>query len=177
MIVSMVRNQFPLSGVAYHLSAPVQGAVLFALSGAQAAAGFLLGWSRRWMYRACPVLGFGLLGSVGLGLFTAGGRMPHLWWPAALCLGVYCGSFYFYFVYHSLVHPTRGGRYVSINEAIVGIAGVAGPAAGGLIADHSALWVPYALSAGVVLAAVSVQAAIHAVLGRGSGNALTTSAA
>ncbi len=166
MLATMIRSHFPVTGEFFSVSKPNQGLVLCLMSGTQAVVGFLLGWSRTWMYRPWPVVGFGLFGVVGLALF-AEGEGVDLFWPAAVCFGVYAGSFYFYFVYHALIHPTRSARYVSINEAVAGVAGMAGPALGGVVADRFGLWVPYLVGAGMVLVGCTVQAWLHQRWGGG----------
>jgi predicted MFS family arabinose efflux permease len=93
---------------------------------------------------------------------------PAGYFAAAACFGVYSGSFFFYFVFHSLVHPEHAGKYISINEAVVGLAGIAGPLIGGLLAANLSLATPFLLSAGMILAAIGIQAAIHARIERES---------
>jgi predicted MFS family arabinose efflux permease len=44
---------------------------------------------------------------------------------------------YTYLVFHSLVHPSRSSRYVSVNEITVGVASTLGPILGGLLAGLS----------------------------------------
>jgi predicted MFS family arabinose efflux permease len=126
----------------------------------QALVGLGLGRGRWWMYRPGAILGFGLFGVVGLGLFAAA-RSPGVYFLGAALFGVYSGSFYYYFVFHSLVHPTRSAHYVSINEAVVGLTSVAGPFIGGAIADRCGIWTPYLASTGVLAVAIMVQAAFH----------------
>ena len=160
MMTSMIRTHFPVTGQHFGLPALSQGITLCLLSGVQGLIGFLLGWSRNWMYRPGPILGFGLVGVVGLSLFAAGHGV-YMFWPAAMLMGVYAGSIYFYFIYHALVHPTRSARYISINEVSVGIAGVAGPALGGLLADRFGLPVPYMVGAGMLTVGIVIQACVH----------------
>jgi MFS transporter, ACDE family, multidrug resistance protein len=160
MMTSMIRTHFPVTGGRFALPELSQGITLCLMSGVQGLIGFLLGFSRRWMYRPGPILGFGLLGVVGLSLFAAGHGV-NVFWPAAMCMGVYAGSIYFYFIYHALVHPTRSARYISINEVSVGIAGMAGPALGGMLADRFGLAVPYVAGAAMLTVGILVQAWVH----------------
>lgn len=164
MMVTLVRSQLPITAKRYEVSAEALGTVLFALSLSQGLTAFLLGWTKRWMYHGGPVFAFGACGAAALALFAGGRAMPALI-VAGVLMGVYTGSAYFYLVYHSLVHPTRAPRYVSINEAVVGVGGAVGPAAGGVLADYAGGGAPYAASAGLVLVAVSTQALLHARLG------------
>ncbi len=158
--ITLVRGVFPCSGQAAGLSAAAQGMVLFTISGVQALVGLALGRGRWWMYRPWPILGFGILGTAGLLGFAASGSAAGFCAAAGL-IGIWSGSFYFYFVFHSLVHPARAPRYVSINEAVVGLTGMLGPLAGGWLGGRVSLPAAYAAIAALVGAAVLVQAVMH----------------
>jgi DHA1 family quinolone resistance protein-like MFS transporter len=160
-IMALIRSVFPSSAVAFDLSKPDQGTTFLILSVTQALVGLGLGRGRLWMYRPVPVALFGLWGLAGLGLFATADAAISFYLAAA-CFGVYSGAFYFYFVFHSLVHPTRAARYVSVNEAIVGLTSIGGPFIGGAIGDRFGLPASY-LTAMVVLAmAITIQALRHA---------------
>jgi len=157
---ALIRGILPSSGVAYELSKPVQGAIFFIYCLAQALVGLALCRSRFWMYRPLPLIAFGLMGIAGLvGLALA--RTPVAFYAAALTYGIYSGSGFFYMVFHALVHPVKSARYISINEAVVGVTGIAGPFLGGILADHAGLPAPYLATAGLLLGAVAVQWAVH----------------
>lgn len=160
MIVSMLRSVFPSSAAAFAMSKPQQGTVLFILSAVQALVGLGLSRGGSWMYRPKPIAMFALSGLCGLWLF-GGQRHWLVFCLAAVCVGIYSGSFYFYFVYHSLVHPTRSERYVSINEAVVGVAGVLGPLAGGALANLYQLDTPYWSALALLGTAAFVQVWLH----------------
>jgi predicted MFS family arabinose efflux permease len=160
VIVAVIRSIFPSSGAAYNISKPDQGSILCIFSAVQAVVGLSLGRGGHWVYRPLPILGFSLFGITGLALFGIA-RGPGLFFAAAALVGVYSGSFYFYFVYHSLVHPERSARYVSINESIVGLASIVGPLVGGYVADRFELSTPYLGAMGLLAIGVLVQAAIH----------------
>jgi MFS family permease len=112
------------------------------------------------MYRPRPVFTFGLFGIAGLYLFSAA-NTSAAFCAAAVCFGIYTGALSFYFVFHSLVHPERSARYISINEAIVGMSSITGPLIGGLVADLFKLPTSYLLAAGFLLPALVVQACLH----------------
>jgi len=157
---SMIRGVFPSSGSFFHLTRVEQGTVFFISCGMQALTGLALMRSRLWMYRPLPLAAFGALGAAGLGLFALATRAPAFY-LAAGCYGVYAGAFFFYLVFHALVHPVKSARYVSLNESVVGATGIAGPLIGGLLADHAGLPVPYAFGAGLVMLAVATQVVVH----------------
>ena len=156
----MIFSLFPSTAQAYAIPRATQGTVIALVGGAQALTGLSLIRSRSWMYLVKPVLLFGLSGILGLLLFGSAGRVK-LFSLAAICFGIYSGSFFFYFVFHSLVHPTRSSRYVAINETVVGICGIVGPLTGGLMADHWGFGAPYYFMAAMVALAVCFKALVH----------------
>lgn len=160
-IIALVRSVFPSSAVAFDLSKPAQGTTFLILSATQALVGLGLGRGKLWMYRPAPIVLFGLCGLTGLGLFAVADS-TIAFYLAAACFGVYSGAFYFYFVFHSLVHPTRAARYVSVNEAIVGLTSIGGPFIGGAIGDHFGLPASYMTAMVVLAMAITIQALQHA---------------
>jgi MFS family permease len=179
--VRMINGVFPSSAAACHLSKLDQGLTLFILSAVQACFGLLLGYFRWWMYRPLPILATGAAGIAGLWLFSTAGSAPAFY-AAAAVFGLYSGTFFFYLVFHSLVHPEKSARYVAINEVTVGLTSLAGPFLGGLVATNVAVRTPYLMAAVLVLAGVTAQSALHAAAARrarargeaaGAGPALT----
>ena len=156
----MIFSLFPSTAQAYSIPKVTQGTIIALVAGTQAFMGLSLIRSRIWMYLVKPVLIFGISGILGLLLFGSSGSVG-LFCLAAICFGIYSGSFFFYFVFHSLVHPTRSSRYVSINETVVGICGIVGPLIGGLMADNWGLGAPYYFMAGLVALAVCFKALVH----------------
>ena len=141
--VAVVRGVFASTGRECHIPKFEQGVIFAVLSAVQATVGLSLSLGKRWMYRPLPILGFGLCGTIGMVLFSSLSTTAGFL-VAAVLFGVYTGSFYFCFVFHSLVHPHRAARYISINEAVVGLTGIVGPFAGGLLAEKFSLSTPYA---------------------------------
>lgn len=158
----MMFGLFPSSAMDCGLPKVDQGLTLFILSAMQACVGLALGLGRfrGWMYRPTPILVSGLFGAAGLCLFAMA-RTSAAFYVAAACFGVYSGTFFYYFVYHSLVHPQRSGRYIAINEATVGLTSMVGPFIGGLIADRWTLGASYHVTAGIVIAAIALQTILH----------------
>ncbi len=160
LVVSLIRAVFIQTGNKLQLDQFTKGVTLAILSAVQAVVGLLLIFGRTWMYRPLCVGAFGAAGVTGLILFAVG-RNAEMFYLAAALFGVYSGGFFFYLVFHSLVHPTRSARYVAINEAVVGITGVAGPLVGGALMDAFGLGAPYFASAAITVAAVAVQVVVH----------------
>lgn len=160
LTVSLIRSVFLMTGHELHLGERTEGTTLAILSAAQALVGLSLIAGRTWMYRPSRLAMFGAAGVASLILFAVG-RSAGAFYLAAALYGVYSGGFFFYLVFHSLVHPSRSARYIAVNEAVVGITGVAGPLAGGAIMDGLGLGAPYLFSAILVALAVSVQVVVH----------------
>ncbi len=160
LVMAVIRSIFPSSGAAYAVSKVDQGRILFVLAAVQACVGLALSRGRRWMYNPVPILIFGTVGVAGLALFGIA-RTPAVFYAAAALVGIYSGSFYFYFVFHSLVHAHRSARYVSINEAVVGLMGIVGPLAAGHLADRYRLDTPYLTATALLAVAILVQTYIH----------------
>ena len=109
------------------------------------------------MYRPLPLAVFLLAGLSGIVCFGVGERVPLLLLGAIL-FGVFSGSLYFFMVFHALVHPSRAGQYVAVNESIVGIAGVLAPLSAGIGVDTLGYQSPYIASAGLLIAVMAFQA-------------------
>jgi predicted MFS family arabinose efflux permease len=100
-----------------------------------------------------PVAGFAVAGILGLLAFGFG-QLPLVLCAGAILFGIYSGGFFYYLIFHALIHPERSGQYVSVNEAIVGLGSMVGAAAGGWMADRFGFGSPYAI--GAVLVALTV---------------------
>jgi MFS family permease len=161
LAVRLMFGLFPSSAVAYQIPKFEQGLTLFVLSACQACFGLWLGRFFWWMYRPLPILMAGMLGVGSMVLFSVASA-PWMFYLAAAGFGCYSGMFFFYLVFHSLVHPDRSARYVSVNEATVGLMSLTGPFVGGLIAARYTLRTSYLLTAALLLVAVATQAVIHA---------------
>ena len=77
---------------------------------------------------------FSLCGVVAMTLFWYG-TSTWTFYAGAFIFGIYSSAFFFYLVFHSLVHPEKSGKYVAWNEVVVGITGIAAPMVGGYLID------------------------------------------
>lgn len=160
--IQLIRGVFPKFSDPAVLDLPeqTQGMVFFLLSLAQALTGLVLCWSKTWMYRTLPVVGTGLFGVAGLLLLGLGTTAP-VFLAGAVFYGIYSGCFFFYFVFHAIAHPDKAPRQVGINEALVGVMGIAAPFLGGLAADRFGMRTPFVVCAVLVLAALAFQGWVH----------------
>lgn len=158
--VAVVRSLFPVKAAFLELPKTDQGVILAIVSFTQAFIGLAFIRSKFWMYKPLPVALFSLAGLLGLLLFGLGSR-TETFYAAAFFYGIYSGMFFFYLVFHSLVHPTKSSKYVATNEAVVGITTIIGPIAGGIIADKTNSSVPFYVAGILVLLVMAVQARVH----------------
>jgi MFS family permease len=161
ILITFVRAVFPVRAEAVlHLAQSTQGVIFFLVSLAQALTGLVLCRSRYWMYRPMAIMAFGLAGMLGLVAFGFGQTTLALVTGAVL-FGVYSGSYFFYLVFHALVHPQRSSRYVAINESVVGVCSMAGAMIGGWVADRLGFGTLYAGGVVLLLVTLVFQWGIH----------------
>lgn len=108
------------------------------------------------MYRAAPVLLFGSCGFSALLVFGFSNEFLMLA-LASILFGIYSGSFFFYLVFHSLVHPEHSTRYVAINESVVGLSSLIGPLTAGVLATEGSVTAPYLATALLILGTIIFQ--------------------
>lgn len=154
--VAIIRTLIPFKSSIVDISKEAQGNVLALVSYVQAFVGLGLCRSRLWMYKAFPVSVFSLSGITGLALFGFGTN-AFTFYIGAILYGVYSGMFFFYLVFHSLVHPEHSAKYVSINEAVVGITSVFGPLLAGFLTEMTSSDIPFFTGASLVIIAVIIQ--------------------
>ena len=159
--LSVNRTVFASRAVSeLHLADGTIGTIFFALCIAQAFTGLALIRSRFWMYRPLPVAAFALPGIAGL-LCLAFGQHVALLVAGGALFGVYSGAFCFYLVFHSLVHPEHAGKYVAVNETIVGLSSFVAPLIGGKLADMYGFPNPFLVAAGLLVLTAVFQCAVH----------------
>ena len=156
----MICGVFPSTAFEHQIPKHHQGTIIALIGAIRALVALFFIRSRTWMYRALPVGLLSLTGVIGLALFGWGDSIGT-YYLAAVAVGVYSACFYFIVVFYSLVHPSRSGRYVSINESIVGSCGFIGPVIGGLLADRFNMSTPYLVGAYAVIAAIILQIIVH----------------
>ncbi len=88
------------------------------------------------------------------------GSVPITFYIGSLIFGIYTGTFSFYLVFHSLVHPEKSAKYLSVNETIVGVTGMFSPVIAGVIANMVNVRVPYLLCAIVLMIIVVIKFAV-----------------
>lgn len=160
LVVSLIRGVYPTLATALAISKSDQGMMFAILFLTQGLTGLILCGFPTWMYNRRPIVIMSAIGSAGLILFGLG-KGATAFFVAALLLGVYSGMSSCYIVFHALVHPSQSTRNVSINEAVVGIAGISGPMLGGLLADRLGLPIPFFVSALAVIIAIIIQWRAH----------------
>ena len=120
----------PLRGVELQTGVFLSGALLAVIRLVQGLLSLALIRARHLMWgRGIFALGT-LTGAGGLICWFLGSSIWTLF-TGALLFGSCGGIFYFSFVFHALSHREKSGKYLGINELIIGATGIAGPAAGG----------------------------------------------
>lgn len=141
----------PLRGVALTNGLFLTGAALAVLRFVQGVTALGLIRLCRHLTAAQLLLPGVLTGAGGL-ICLSFSSVVWLLFAGAVCFGVCGGIFYFSLVYHALVNVSRSARYLGVNEMILGITGIAGPAAGGVAAQGMGSDAVFAVCAGVLLA-------------------------
>lgn len=141
LTISLVRTMGPFRGVALlNFTKDEMSMIMFIVSLLQSLTGFMMIFSKKWMYKKVPGLllnGAGILALLGFGFCNS----YIAFVISAVLFGIYAGCFYFFFVFHSLVHPTKSAKYIAGNETIVGISAVVSPIlAGALVTPSSSGW-------------------------------------
>ncbi|MBN1256812.1 MAG: MFS transporter [Planctomycetes bacterium] len=158
--MAILRNTFLKAGLDFGLSASGRGNILFLILITQALVSLLLCRSRLWIYQARWVGLFGLLGVAGILCFAFGDNLGAFI-TGGFLTGIFCGAYCFYLVFHSLIHPVHSAKYISINEATVGVSNVAGALIGGRLADWLGFQSPLLIAAGIIAAVILLQIIIH----------------
>ena len=157
LVIAVVRTMGPFRGVqSLEFTKDQMGIIMCLVSFAQCFMGYILFFSRDWMYKKVNGALLNVLGVAALlGFAFSTSFIGFL--ISALLFGLYAGCFYFFFVFHSLVHPTKSHRYVAGNETIVGATGIVGPLLGGaFITPASSHWI-FIAGALLVLFALAAQ--------------------
>lgn len=156
--ITIIRTLEPKLTLELGVSKFHSGMILSLVSVMQVFWAFVWLRSRVWMYKPGPALLAGVSGVAGLLLYVKGSTLTTLY-TASILYGSFSGFFYFTLVFFSLVHPSKSAKYLSVNEALVGIAGIAGAIGGGLLAQQTSLHTTFMACA----AAVAVMT-IHRVM-------------
>lgn len=154
--IAVMRTLFPYQGSLLEIPKVHQGSILALASYSQAFTGLFLINSRYWMYRTVPVAIIGICGVAGMLLFSFGSEVLTFY-IGSLVFGIYTGTFSFYLVFHSLVHPDKSAKYLSVNETIVGITGMFSPVIAGVLANVMNVSLPYLICAALVLTIVVIK--------------------
>ncbi|MBR7137946.1 MAG: hypothetical protein IKD44_00215 [Lentisphaeria bacterium] len=157
LVIALIRTMGPFRGVqALGFSKDQMGIIMCLVSFFQSFAGYMLFFSKDWMYKRINGLLLNLAGAAALLGFAFCSSFAGFAVSAVL-FGIYAGCFFFFFVFHSLVHPTKSHRYVAGNETIVGATGIVGPLLGGaFITPASSHWI-FIAGAFLVFAALAGQ--------------------
>ena len=133
----IVRSLVPYRGNLLGIERYQLGIVMAVIPVCQSLFAILFRFQHWIAYRRLPMVVASLCGIASMVLFGTG-RNVWSFTAAALLFGCYGGYFYCSYVFHSMAHPTRSTYCLGINEALVGLAGVFGPLAGGFLSSPEA---------------------------------------
>jgi len=157
LTISLIRTVFPYKAEILNVSKEELGYIMALVSYSQGFFSLLLIRSRYWMYKIVPIMFFSLCGVIGMVLFWCG-TSTWAFYAGAFIFGIYSSGFFFYLVFHSLVHPEKSGKYVSWNEVVVGFTGIVAPIAGGFLVDQTGdRNLPFIIAAAFILCVIAVQ--------------------
>lgn len=157
LTIALIRTVFPYKAEILNVSKKELGYIMALVSYSQGFFSLLFIKSRYWMYKIMPIMLFSFCGVAGMILFWCG---TNVWtfYIGAFVFGIYSSAFFFYLVFHSLVHPEKSGKYVSWNEVIVGFTGIVAPMAGGFLVDQTGDHnLPFIIAAAFIICAIAVQ--------------------
>ena len=124
----------PLRGVELKTGVFASGAVLGVLRLVQGIAALLLIRGNTLLPTPLLLLTGGVCGASGLLCLTLGTNLLWLF-SGSVLFGLCGGVFYFSLVFNALRNGTKSAACLGVNEMILGITGIAGPAAGGMAAQ------------------------------------------
>jgi MFS family permease len=157
LAVSVIRSLFPYKAGILNVSKQELGYIMALVSYSQGFFSLLLIKSRYWMYKILPIMLFSLCGVVAMTLFWYG-TSTWTFYAGAFIFGIYSSAFFFYLVFHSLVHPEKSGKYVAWNEVVVGVTGIAAPMVGGYLIDLTGNQnLPFIIAAILIVSVIAVQ--------------------
>lgn len=153
----IIATYWPVIAAAAGISGHVKGYVEFAFAAAQSVTALILILFPDWQRKILTLPMFGAFGVSALLLFGAS-TAAFGYICAASLMGVFTGSAFLFSVYHCMVDDDNASRRVAINEMMVGLAYVLGPAVAALLHVEG---VPFSyslnLAAGMIAGMVAVQ--------------------
>lgn len=157
LAVSLIRALFPYKAGILNVSKQELGYIMALVSYSQGFFSLLFIRSRYWMYKIFPIVLFSICGVIAMVLFWCG-TSTWTFYAGAFIFGIYSSAFFFYLVFHSLVHPEKSGKYVAWNEVVVGVTGIAAPMIGGLLIDYTGNQnLPFIIAAILIISVIVVQ--------------------
>ena len=154
IVLSLFLTLFPKQTEMMGMRPGFRGMVIFLQNMVQAGVVFLYARHYRWVYNVAVAPFVGILGVVALVcLYYA--TQPFLLFVAAVLFGVFGAGYFYAAIYHSLSHPSKSVRNISINEASVGTGFLLGPQLVHLSSSPTTFTRPY-LYAILIIAALIV---------------------
>jgi MFS family permease len=154
--LGMIRYLFPKLSTEIGIQPPILGILMFLIAASQNLTFYILGKTSRWHYRLLPLISLQLVGMVGL-MFILVSNSLFFFICAFLLIGVGVGMTYFSSIFYGLNTFRDRGTKSGIHEAVLGSGFLAGPLAGGILAQTYNLKTPYFVTIFIIFAGILVE--------------------
>ncbi len=154
LLMAVVSSLIPLHGVQLKIGQAASGTALAVIRFVQGFVSLAMVYAGTWLFERKAFLlaaGFCIPGVVLLG-----GSSIVMLFSGAVLFGIFAGMFYFLLVFHALSHPARSGRYIGVNEMLLGLTGIAGPLLGGTAANSVSISIVFCACAVLIAAAAGI---------------------
>lgn len=128
----VIATYWPLIAVSRGFSPAVKGLVEFAFAASQSVTALAVILIKDWQHRPVFLPLFGILGVVALlvfGSFTT----PFFYLAGAALMGIFMSTNFIFSVYHCMLEVEKAAKRIAINEMMVGLGYVTGPAVATLV--------------------------------------------
>ena len=156
-LMAVVSSLIPLHGVQLKIGQAASGIALAVMRLVQGFAALALVYAGSWLFDRKVFLLVAAAAGIP-GMICMGGKNIYLLFAGSVLFGIFAGMFYFLMVFHALSHPEKSGRYIGVNEMLLGLTGITGPTIGGLAADS--IGISAVFYAGALLAAAAAGTAV-----------------
>lgn len=168
IVLGTLRAVFPAGVTQAGMPEWRSGMVMTLVALATGCFALLVSFNSRLLYSGRRMFAVGVLGLAGYVMFflpwlLGWSLLEHVgqYYAGGIMVGCFSGIMYLYSGFHSLAHPERAGRNISLNEFFLAIGMVTGTLGGGWLAKHYGFYPPFVLSAVLVLLLAAFQLYAH----------------
>jgi predicted MFS family arabinose efflux permease len=156
----VIATYWPVIAVSRDFSSAVKGTVEFAFAAAQSLGALALLLIREWQHRFVFLPLFGLLGVGGLLVFGES-TTPLMFILGASLMGLFMATNFIFSVYHCMLEVEKASKRVAVNEMMVGLGYITGPAVAAALHQNGMPFGPsFAMAAGLLAALVLLRTGV-----------------